>query len=409
MTSDTLLKIATEILAESIKYKTYYGNEYEEIVEYYADVLSRYGVSVTIHRVPDEYTRRHISPQCNPDKPRYILIARTGRGCRTLQFNGHYDVVPPGEGWSHDAFSPLIVDNRIYGRGASDMKGGIATLLATLIYYSQREPDIVLEAVLVPDEEIGGLTGTGYLVRELGSRPDWAVIAEPSGINNVWIGHRGNAWFLIRVYGIQAHGSTPWLGDNAFENMIKFAREFIDVYRAHLSMRESQYDYDDPRARIPSITPGGLLLSPGAVNIVPGEVGFSIDRRLVVEERLDQVIQEFNKIAEEISAKTGVKVKVELMSASNPAFTSPDSLLVKLIENSISRIIGTKPRLTICAGGLDLKYYSEHGLQAVAYGPGNPSLAHKQNEYIDLSDIKSVINVYIDLVKNLERHSHIEE
>ncbi|RLG89577.1 MAG: succinyl-diaminopimelate desuccinylase, partial [Thermoprotei archaeon] len=91
---------AEEILMKSIEYPTVLGEAYKNIVEYYAEVLKEYGIHITIHKVPDEYVREKLKPEMNPDKPRYILLARIGSGDKVLQFNGHYDVVFPGEGWS---------------------------------------------------------------------------------------------------------------------------------------------------------------------------------------------------------------------------------------------------------------------------------------------------------------------
>ncbi|MEM0030783.1 MAG: M20 family metallopeptidase [Desulfurococcaceae archaeon] len=402
MLNEDLFELAVKILSESIKYRTILGEDYENIVDFYKDVLSSYGVHVTIHRVPDEYVEKNLPVHYNPSKPRFILIARVGSGDKVLQFNGHYDVVPPGDGWKTNPFEPVIIENKLYGRGSSDMKGGIAAFLAAMIYYAQKEPNIVVEGVLVPDEEIGGLTGTGYLVRELGSRPDWVVIAEPSGISNVYIGHRGNVWFMVKVYGKQAHGSSPWLGDNAFEKMLIYAKTFIDEYRAKINSKRSSFIYEHPEASKPTITPGGLLLSPGAVNVVPGMVGFSVDRRLIIEENIEGVISEVKDLVSEINNKTGIYSEVEILDASNPAYTPPDSIIVKSIELSIRNVLGTKPSLIICTGGLDLKYYSEKKIEAIAYGPGAIGIAHKPNEYIDLLDLKKSISVYIELVKNLE-------
>ncbi|MEM4717315.1 MAG: M20 family metallopeptidase [Desulfurococcaceae archaeon] len=400
------IDIAVKILVDSLEYKTTLGEDYEEIIKYYADVLSSYGVHVTIHRVPQEYVRKNLHQRYNPDKPRYILIARVGCGDRILQFNGHYDVVPPGEGWQLDPFKPTIIDTKIYGRGASDMKGGIATFLATLIHFARREPEIILEGVLVPDEEIGGVTGTGYLIKELESKPDWAIIAEPSGLDNVWIGHRGIAWFMVKIFGKQAHGSAPWLGENAFEKMLIFAKQLIEKYRDQLSRKRSSFSYDDPNAITPTITPGGMLLSPGAINIVPGEVGFSIDRRLIIEEKVDEVVDEFTRLVNEISRETGIISEVEVVNTSNPAFTPLDSLLVEAITESIMKTINIKPKHTVCTGGLDLRYYTDAKIEAVAYGPGIVNVAHKANEYIDINDIRRGIEVYISIVKNLEERAH---
>lgn len=404
MNPSQLTDLAVRILSDSIRYKTILGEEYEDLVDYYREILSEYGVHVTIHKVPEEFVKKHLPAHYNPDKPRYILFARVGQGNKVLQFNGHYDVVAPGEGWSTPPFEPVVTGGKVYGRGSCDMKGGIAAALATLIYYAQtREPGIVLEAALVPDEEIGGLTGTGYLLGELGSKPDWAIIAEPSGIDNVYIGHRGNVWFLIKVHGKQAHGSSPWLGDNAFEKMLVYAQRFIEEYKRILSSKvSSKQEYEDPNAAKPTIAVGGLLLSAGAVNIVPGMCAFSVDRRLIVEERVDEVIVEVEGLVKELSAKTGIPAELEVIDKSNPAYTPADSRVVRALKDAIRTSTGIDPRLTICTGGLDLKYYFERGIPAVVYGPGRPEVAHEPDEYVEIWQLEKSIQVYIELVKKLE-------
>lgn len=394
--------IAVKIASESISYPTVLGEAYEDIVNYYKDVLSSYGVHVTVHRVADDFVRKALKPEFRPELPRYILLGRIGKGDRVLQFNGHYDVVAPGGGWASDPFKPLIADGKIFGRGATDMKGGIAAFLAAMIYVAQRgEPDIVIEAALVPDEEIGGLTGTGYLVEELGSRPDWVVIAEPSGIDNVYIGHKGNVWGMVKVRGRQAHGSAPWLGDNAFIKMIRYAWEFYNEYAKALEGRRSAYEYEHPEAAKPTLNLGGLLISAGSVNIVPGAAGFSVDRRLIVEERADDVEREIAELVRKLSERLGIEAEFELLDKSDPVVTEPSSEIVTALDASIREVLGRSPRKTICVGGLDLKYYIRRGVQAIAYGPGKVGVAHMANEYIEIADIYAAVDVYVKLIEKL--------
>lgn len=396
--------LAVSVLLKSIEFKTVLGEDYEAIIDYYASVLADHGVHVTVHKVPEDYVAKTLPPQFNPERPRFILLARIGSGGRVLQFNGHYDVVPAGEGWTRQPFSPAIEDGKLYGRGATDMKGGIAAIIATLAYFAQtREPDMVVETALVPDEEIGGSTGTGYLVEQLGSRPDWVVIAEPSGVDNIYIGHRGLVWCLIKVYGKQAHGSAPWLGDNAFEKMLVFAGRFLDKYKKTISSKTSKFTYEVPDAAKPTVNPGGVLVSPGAYNIVPGVSGFSVDRRLIVEEKVEEVVDEINRLVEEISRETGIQATVEITNASQPAYTPEDSPVARALGASIERVTGSSPRYTICVGGLDLRYYTARGIHAVAYGPGEVGLAHKPDEYIDLENLRKTIQVYVDFVERLEK------
>lgn len=404
MSESSILEVTRRILTGSIEYSTVLGDAYEDIVDFYREVLSEYGIHVTIHRVPEEYARRVLPEDFKPEKPRFILLARIGSGERVLQFNGHYDVVSPGEGWETPPFKPVVRDDLVYGRGSTDMKGGIAAVLSAMIRLTQgREPNVIVEAAIVPDEEIGGKTGTGYLVNELGSRPDYVVIAEPSGLDNIYIGHRGVLWGIVKVYGVQAHGSTPWLGDNAFEKMLVFARVFLDRYKEAIASRKSSYTYEDERASYPTITPGGVLIAPGSINIVPGVVGFSIDRRLIVEESIESVAREIEGMIEDVGRELGVKASFTLVEASPPAVTPPEHEYTRLLSRVIEDRIKVEPKRTVCVGGLDLRYYTVKGIPAVAYGPGEVGLAHKPNEYVRLSHVVKASEVYEEFVREFEK------
>lgn len=395
-------ELAEKVLLKSIEYPTVLGNVYGDIVEFYKDVLKDYGVHVAIYRVEQEFVRKVLPKTMNPDKPRYILLARIGSGDKVVQFNGHYDVVAPGEGWKiTDPFKPKKIGNKIYGRGSTDMKGGIAAFIATVSYLaSTKEPlDHVVEAAIVPDEEIGGATGTGYLVNNLGSKPDWVIIAEPSGLDNIWIGHKGLIWAEVIVKGKQAHGSTPWLGVNAFEKMVYVAKYLIEEAKPVIESRKSRYVYDMPESSKATINLGGKLTAPGSINIVPGQVSFSIDRRVIVEENIGDAEKELLMYIKQAASYAKTEVEVNIVARSEPALTDPESTLTRTLEDKIHSILGLKARKIVCTGGLDLHYYTSKGIQAVAYGPGNASLAHKVDEYIDVDSMYKAINVYVEFAK----------
>ena len=396
---------AIKILKETISIPTINppGEHYEEFKDYIVEVLRDIGMDVHVYKVPKDYVSTYYPDYAN--KARYIVIARVGKGRPVLQFNGHYDVVPPGNGWSKDPFKPYVDNGKLYGRGAVDMKGGIAaTLLAvkTIISLFDEPQNGSLEIALVPDEEIGGKTGTGYLVERIGV-PDYTIIAEPSNADSVWIGHKGALWGFIEVYGKQAHGSTPWHGVNAFEYMARIALDMIREYASKLDNRRSTYDYGDPRAAKPTMNLGGEVVGGAKINIVPGYYAFSFDRRLIVEEKLEEVEKEIGEVVERISAKyerEGVKIKLKIVSRLPPALTSPDNILVKTIIN-IGKNLGLNIKPTICVGGLDLHYYTTKGCVAVAYGPGPTELAHQANEYVSLEELRTVAKVYAGLIKTL--------
>jgi len=405
MLPENIYKLSEQILIDSIKYPTVLGEAYEDIVKYYAELLSKHGIESSIIRVPDDYLKKTLPPDYHPERPRYILLARIGSGEKILQFNGHYDVVFPGEGWTvTEPFKPVVKDGKIYGRGSTDMKGGIAAFLA-VIYAAEKLEDlgIVVEAAIVPDEEIGGLTGTGYLVKELKSRPTWVVIAEPSGEKVLWHGHKGAVWAEVIVKGKQTHGSVPFLGVNAFEKMVYVAKHLIENYIPSLKKKKSRYNYDIPGGEYPTATLGGKLTSPGSINIVPGRVSFSIDRRLIVEEKASDIMEELRKTVEEASRAAGADTEIRFVQMMDPAFTDPEQEIVEATVKAAKAVLGYEPRRTVCIGGLDLRYYTEVGVQGISYGPGDPNVPHKVDEYMPIESLHRFVDIYVELIKLLDQ------
>jgi len=378
------------------------GLNYGEFVEYVKNILYDLGMKVDVIKVPKDIVAKYYPDYA--DYPRYILIARTGSKKPVVHFNGHYDVVPPGTGWDTDPFKPVIKDGKIYGRGASDMKGGIVAFLLAIRVFNELFNDFngSLEVVLVPDEEIGSLTGTHYMLENNLVMPTYAIISEPSGEDNLWIGHRGALRAYVEVYGKQAHGSTPWLGINAFEYMVRVAEKFINEYTRMIESKVSSYAYDDPRGARPSITLGGKVLGGNKENVVPGYCAFSIDRRLIVEETIEEVENELkdfiNKIQEEFS---NVRLNLKITGKKPPAVTDPKGRLVSTVSNSIKKVLKKDPRVTECVGGLDTHFYASKNIEVVTYGPGPVSTAHAANEYLNINELFNVAKVYVLTMKEL--------
>ena len=378
------------------------GENYEEFCKQVRDLLHAWGITCEIIKVPDDYVARYLLEY--KSNPRYILVASIGSGRPTLHINGHYDVVPPGSGWTiTEPFKPRIVNERVYGRGSVDMKGGIAVSLILLKLLTKIESNIRgrVEVVLVPDEEIGGETGTGYLVNELKVRPDYVIVAEPSSSRRVLIGNKGAIWLLVEVYGKQAHGATPWLGVNAFELGVKLAYNIIEPLKRLVESRVSRYDYDIEGGNKATITFGGDVKSAGKVNVVPGYFAFSIDRRVIPEEDLEQAERELIDFIKSKAEELNIAVNIKVLQKSPPAVVSPDCELVKKLDEAALEVLGTTLRKVVCTGGLDTRYYQLAGIQAVTYGPGDASCAHMADEFIEVSELRDVLKVYIKLCEKL--------
>jgi len=379
------------------------GENYKEFVDYGKEVLKDLGMEVSVVEVPKDYLAKHI-PEMK-DNPRYILLGRLkGDGKTTLHFNGHYDVVPPGTGWKTDPFKPVIVDGKLYGRGASDMKGGIVSILTAIkaLVESGIEINGTLEVSMTPDEEIGGMCGANYMLEAGLTKPDYCIIAEPSGYDRVWIGHKGSLWGEIVVYGKTAHASTPWLGVNAFEKMVKLANKLIEQLKPKVESKVTKYETDVPEGKRATIVLGSIVKGGVKINIVPDKVIFQFDRRVLPEEDFENVIKEVEEAIEEAKKEDPeLKAEFKVLFKAKPAAISPQSKLALAMKEAVREVIGREPRLTLSTGFLDARFFVEKGIETLTYGPGDLSQAHVANEYIELSKIPLVSKAYILAIMKL--------
>lgn len=373
------------------------GEHYEEAANLLAGELEGLGLRVRTVRVPAEYQERNC-PRAG-SAPRFIVLGRAGGGSRILHFNGHYDVVPGGSGWSiTEPFKPVVRDGRLYGRGACDMKGGIAAVLGALKLAQLRgdEPVMGLEVAFVPDEEIGGECGTGYLVGEvLEKPPDYVVIPEPSGLGRPWNGHKGILWARVRVKGRSGHASRPWLGRNAFLIASRLALELQRILAATSSSRRSRYKFEPPEAAWPTVTIGGEACVPGGgkTNQIPGEFVFTIDRRLIPEETVEEVLGELESALRWASISLGgVEYEVEVTNKSEAAANDPRELY-QALRRAASTAGVEVGEPVICPGGLDMHYYTSKGSKALAYGP-ECETAHAPDEHVRLDEMEKLVKTF---------------
>ena len=373
------------------------GDHYEEAASLLAGELESLGARVRVERVPSDYQARRCRHASSA--PRFIVLARLGGGRRTLHFNGHYDVVPGGPGWTvTEPFKPVVREGRLYGRGACDMKGGIAAVLGALKLAQLRgdEPVHTVEVALVPDEEIGGECGTGYLVEALLERPpDYVVIPEPSGLSNPWNGHKGLLWVRVHVKGRTSHASMPWLGRNAFLEASRLALELHRILASTLAGRYTRYRVDPPEAGRPTFTIGGEASVPGGgkANQVPGEFQFTIDRRLIPEETVEQARREVEAALLWASTSLGgIDYEVEVINSGDPAANEPGELYQALRRAAAGAGVELGEPL-ICPGGLDMHYYTTRGSKALAYGP-TCETAHAPDEYVSIDELSKLIKTF---------------
>jgi len=367
------------------------GLNYKEMVKRLERFCNQIGCETEIIDVPHSLVKEGA-----PDSdglPRQILLAYLVKknSSRGIHFNGHYDVVPASGSWKiSDPYKPIVVNGEIYGRGTTDMKGPLVSILIALKVLSENKNKISgnISFSAVPDEEIGGLTGTGYLLDKKKIRADTCIVAEPSGIGNIWDSHKGQAWFEVVVKGKAAHGATPWLGENAFERASRLAVCLFDKNVNTINKKNTETKIDDS-LNIPTTNIGGVVKGGTKINIVPDFVSFTIDRRILPKEKIATVKNEVKFNISSCSKKLGIpkeSLKLNLINYGKAAVVR-DPTVTKELSSTVEDISGYKPTITLCNGGLDMRYFEAKGISTVSYGPGNLGAAHMADESVNISDL----------------------
>lgn len=379
----------------------------------YRECAELLGVRLEAGGFETEYIQ---GPGSDPKRPK-INVLGLRRGQRTrpaLHLNGHTDVVPPGDGWTVDPFGGEIKDGWLYGRGAADMKAGIAA--AVFAAEAVRRSGVNLRGTLeisgTVDEESGGLAGVAHLAatgRITSRTTDYVIIPEPFSPSRICIGHRGVLWFRIVARGRIAHGSMPFLGASA----IDAAADVALGLREAIGDLVTELPVVPEGARRPTINmnsiAGGQVIegldSSAALDghgqglpspCVADECELVVDRRYLLEEGPDAVRAEVRGVLDAVEARRpGIQFEVEELLSVLPTHTAGDCALVESLARAIETTTGTGADLVASPGTYDHKHFQRIGGigQCVAYGPGELEQAHQPDERCLLSDITRATQV----------------
>ncbi len=351
------------------------------------------------------FDTRYVTADGHPDHsaehPRVNVVGRLpGRSpMPTLHFNGHTDVVPAGENWTVDPFGGAVKDGRIYGRGACDMKGGIAAALFAAA--ALRTADVPLRGSLefsaTVDEETGGFAGMDHLAREgliSPERTSYVIIPEPFGPGRICLGHRGVYWFRIDTTGRAAHGSMPFLGVSAISQMERVLRRIESTLVPALHGRTTEMPVDPPDARHATINVNGITGGQTGGNVgspcVADRCSAVFDRRYLKEESFEAVKGEVeNLIGELAAADPDFSAELTDLMVVRPVETDPDAELVVTAARTIEDLTGAPADYVASPGTYDHKHVHNTGRvkQCIAYGPGLLHLAHQPDEYCEIEHL----------------------
>lgn len=374
------------------------GRNYLACCEFLRDKLESLGLAVKIHRVP-KAQQAELVPGLD-DWPRYNLVARWDVGAkRTLHFTGHYDVVPATSNWRTDPFSPVVKGGRLYARGSSDMKGPntCAIFAVEAMMRAGVTPPWNIELSFTADEETGGHAGLGWLVHQRKIRPDAAVLCEGGGGGNLGYAHRGVVWTNVTVHGKAGHAANPRNGVNALDR----ARHVID------ELRKLEKDYADRisrhvagkrAARRPTMMIGGVAATgPGdKVNTIPDRFTFSIDRRVIPEERLAGVRREIRDAVKRAQQRDGnLRIDVDFFMHVEPGASDTSHPVFAVTREQVRRVRGKRPLLRMSGGFNDMHYLTNDAhVPTVGYGCAGGSGAHGDNECIPIKELLRTTRVY---------------
>ncbi len=355
-----------------------------------AETTARKGELAAAEIISAELGRSGIDSRIDSwDETRANIIARvTSAGRRgALLFACHLDVVGAGEAsWKYPAFAAVESDGKIYGRGSADMKGGIAAAVTAIGRIADSgmklQGDIILFGAAGEETDS---CGTKKFVRNFGGMPEFigVIIPEPTDFEII-TAHRGMLWLKVETWGRAAHGSAPHLGINAISSM----KSFLDELENYEIAAESHELLGNSSMSINTISGGK------EINVVPDKCSITIDIRTLPAQNHQDIIADFEKIFAKLKRKNSqFDAQVSIVREVGALETDCRCDFVRdfcsAVGISETRAVGFTT---------DGPYFASLGAPVVIFGPGNPELAHKPDEYIDIADVEKAVEYYKNII-----------
>jgi succinyl-diaminopimelate desuccinylase len=344
----------------------------------------------------------------DPAKPN-LLVRLPGESDRTLLYNGHLDTVPFDDAaWTRDPLGERV-DDRVYGRGATDMKGAVASMLFALRAFAatDADPPVDLLFAFVSDEEVGGDAGLPALLEAGRLDADACVIGEPTceaGRHSVTVADRGSIWLTLEATGEGAHGSRPMLGVNAVDRLYgavetlrdRFGSERLEIAPEVEPIVEESVDYYAPTMgaetarelfRYPSINLG-VFEGGDSVNSVPQSARAEVDVRLTAGVQTPDVLSRIRACVADCEG-----VAIADVSWSVGTAERPDSPLVEAVASTAAAVTGERVARRSATGGGDAKTLRNAGVPTVEFALGTDTL-HAVDEYVPVDALVGNALVY---------------
>jgi succinyl-diaminopimelate desuccinylase len=320
------------------------------------------------------------------------LFARWGaKGARSIGFNGHTDVVPPGDlgSWTHPPFSGHVEDGTIWGRGATDMKSGVAAFVAAAIdFVTQTPPDGAVILTITGDEEGPSKDGTIAILdwmTEQGERMDVCIVGEPSNPSEMGemmkIGRRGSATFRIEARGVQGHAAYPHRARNPLHALTLYLNDLIAA-----PLDDGTDHFDPSGLQITSIDCGNP-----ASNVIPETATAVVNIRFNDLHSGDSLTADLTRRARDISDQTGVALTVQA-DISGEAFLTQPGPFVDLVRDVVAGQTGLRPELSTSGGTSDARFVKDH-CPVVEFGLVGRFM-HQVDERVPVAQVGQLKDIY---------------
>lgn len=338
-----------------------------EIAQFVADWLTQAGIDVIID-------------EAAPGRPNVVGIVRGTGGGKSIMLNAHTDVV--GVAGMHDPFTPRIEGNRLYGRGAFDMKGSLAACMVVMerVKALTLAGDVIFTAVV--DEEYASI-GTASIAKQW--RADAAIVTEPTGLN-LCIAHRGFVWLDVETAGVAAHGSRPHLGVDA---IAKMGKVLVEIEALDQQLRSGTAH---PLLQTGSIH-ASLISGGQELSSYPARCTLGVERRTIPGETPDIVEAQIQAILDRAAANDPqFQGTVRTTLVRDPFEISEDAPIVQLLQEKIRSEIGHTPKIYGDTPWMDTAILAQASIPAVIFGPTGAG-AHAVEEWVDLTSVAQCADV----------------
>ncbi|OHV73212.1 succinyl-diaminopimelate desuccinylase [Ensifer sp. LCM 4579] len=328
------------------------------------------------------------------------LYARLGTQGPHLMFAGHTDVVPVGDeaAWSHGPFSAEIADGEMYGRGAVDMKGGIACFVAAVARHIEKHgpPNGSISFLITGDEEGPAINGTVKLLESAaakGERWDASLVGEPTNPDAlgdmIKIGRRGSLSGRITVHGVQGHAAYPHLADNPVRGMVQLVQALM-----HLPFDEGTENFQPSNLEVTTIDVGNA-----AVNVIPAKASAAFNIRFndswTVESLMAEIVSRLDKAAKDDRLRPGrAPVSYEIVWNERPShvFLTRNDALIDSLSGAVESVTGRRPKLSTTGGTSDARFIKDF-CPVVEFGLVGQTM-HMVDERVAVADLETLTDIY---------------